>query len=286
MAAGDAIDEGKVSAGDVVGEHHGGDAGGICAEGEHEEVEHEGDVFAKVSRDSWGGWLSFGRGAGFPAGGARFGGKFDASLNGANGIKILVEFELVIASQFAPKLAGIFEDKVEKVLEFGGFGGLACKTPAEQPFIDKPRIDFPGNRSRWGLPGDVRAVESCVADVTVDAADDRFGPQFQRRQWRELTGVLSDQLVNGNPSAADVFSSCFCDWHSRQEVGSFGVMPITTVAVFLVEAGEYEGVLPDFCERLQGGAESVVRSCIFGDPRLLPDSVGEVDECRSQWWFC
>ena len=235
-------------------------------------------MFSKIGWDAGGRWRYVGSRTGFPCCRAGFGGEFDTTFDCTDGIKVFIEFELVIATQFAAKATGVFKDKIKQVLEVCGFGGLAGQAFSEESFVDKSWVDFLGDWSSWRLPGDMGTVKSGVSNVAVDATDDRFCAQFQRGEWCELAGVLSDELIDGDPATADILPGGFGDGHSGEEIRSLRVVAIATVAVFLVESGEDQCMLADFGEWLQSGAERVFRTGVFRNPGLFPDTVWEVNE--------
>ncbi len=80
----------------------------------------------------------------------------------------------------------------------------------------------------------MRTVQTRVPNIAIDAAYDRFGTKFERWKWCVCAGVLSNQLINGDPSAAYVLTSRLRHGHAREKISRFCIVAVTAMAVFLI----------------------------------------------------
>lgn len=169
LAAFDVAKEAEVHAGQVVVEHHGGDAGAVHLKREDHDVELELEVIAHIGGDAgFGSGKGGGGDGGLPAvavgvGFAKLVGFLDALFEFADRGKIFVELVGVAAADLATQAVGIAEDGVEHAFVAASFGAVV-----EELVEGLLGIDFLRGRGGGAAPGDVGGVdggESAVGAV-------------------------------------------------------------------------------------------------------------------------
>ena len=95
-------------------------------------------------------------------------------LNIANRIEVLIDLVLIVTAKAVAQFVCVVEDEIEQCFAVFLLALVSSRTAiglqlAEEPLVREARIVLLRGRHTWGSPGDVTTVESCVADVGINA---------------------------------------------------------------------------------------------------------------------
>src|SRR6266849_8324246 len=100
------------------------------------------------------------------------------------------------------------------VLPSSGSSLLRTCSVAEQPLESHTRVDFCRKGLRGRGPRDAVRVGAAITEVTTTKVPSVFDPELKRRQYRVLTPLLRDQLIDRD---AKIRTHCVSPWAGAGE---------------------------------------------------------------------
>src|ERR1051326_7290695 len=109
----------------------------------------------------------------------------------------------------------------------------------------------------------MRAVDSRVSDIGIDARGYRRDPQLERRNGRLRSGPLRRKLIHGDAVAVQVDAQSFGDRGAGQIAGGFDVVPFPALCRLVPEIGRDDQLTLEIRERLKSRRERKLLAFAF-----------------------
>src|SRR5207247_3979205 len=138
------------------------------------------------------------------------------ALDFANIFSIGVELGFIARPEVFLQKCQVMRDRIQNagVLPSSGSSLLRTCSVAEQPLESHTRVDFCRKRLRGRRPRDAVRVGAAITKVAAAEIAGVFNPELKGRQYRVLTPLLRDQLIDRD---AKIRTHCVSPWASARE---------------------------------------------------------------------
>ncbi len=166
--------------------------------------------------------------------GGGLGGCGEAAFDFADAVEVFVELAAVGRAEAVAEATSVFANVVEDGLAvsaaLGGGVGVGWIDVAEEAVENEAGVDFLGEGSGFGAPGNVGGIGAAIAGVAVAGLGGGVAAEFERGEAGEVADFPGGDLVDGDASL-DVGTVGFTGVAAGEECGEGAGVVAAAVAL-------------------------------------------------------